>query len=98
MNSNCFHCMATVNWSPFQSPFSQTYKFTTGKMMPMEDSICIGDLILLPLSVNVYLGSVVEYWPIVDTAWWPIPPTSISIYTGPQPMHSSENHDYQANR
>ena len=63
------------NWSTFQSAFCQPCNFMTySEIVPMAESsnwVDSGDLILLPgmhcQCTSVYIGFVVEYWPIVGS-------------------------------
>ena len=59
--------LGNVDWSAFPECFCRSCKFMTGEMVPGGLQFGCGDLILIPLSVHICLGLVVEYCPFVGT-------------------------------
>lgn len=69
IHAHCLHWLMLIVLL-FQIVFaSHINKFTTCEMVPVESSKLHSseNQILLPLSICVYLGLVLEYWPIVGT-------------------------------
>ena len=66
MHVHCLHWLMSTGLF-FQSNFCRPCKSTTGEWHQRRDPIWLWELILLPLSVHVCLGLVVEYWPYVGT-------------------------------
>ena len=64
MHAHCLHWLMSTGLL-FQNAFCRPCKFMTGEMVPMASSK--SDLRLVPLSVHICLGLVVDYWPIVGT-------------------------------